>query len=268
MTLSSCWKTIVLCLALLTAGLAFIPATDAQTPAAPKRLLVVTHTAGFRHGSIPVARETLKELGERSGLWEVEYADSAAEVERLMTAEQLQRFDAVVFANTTGELLVTEAGKRAFLEWLRGGKAFVGMHSATDTFYRWPEFGKLIGGYFDGHPWHQKVTIRVEDTAHPATRHLGGSFEITDEIYQFRDWSREDKHVLLSIDNNRIDASKGKRADKDYAVAWTRQEGKGRVFYTSLGHRDEVWRDPRFQQHLIGGITWAMQIPVPATSLR
>jgi type 1 glutamine amidotransferase len=225
---------------------------------------VVTHTAGFHHDSIPVARETLKELGERTGLWETEFADTAAEVERKITADELRRFDAIIFANTTGELPVSDAGKMAFMEWLRGGKAFIGMHSATDTLYRWPEYGKMIGGYFDGHPWHQKVTVRVEDREHPATRHLGASFEITDEIYQFKEWGREGKHVLLSLDNASIDATRGKRSDRDYAVAWTREEGRGRVFYTSLGHRDEVWRDPRYQQHIVGGIAWALGVPAPS----
>jgi type 1 glutamine amidotransferase len=192
---------------------------------ASKRMLVVTHTAGFRHSSIPVAQETLQDLGRRTGLWETELATNAEEVARMITADNLKRFDVVVFANTTGELPISDAGKEAFLAWLRGGKAFVGMHSATDTLYKWPEYGRMIGGYFDGHPWHQKVTIKVEDTQHPATRHLGSSFEISDEIYQFRDWSRDGKHVLLSIDTGSIDASKGKRADRDYAVAWVRDEG-------------------------------------------
>jgi type 1 glutamine amidotransferase len=248
---------------LLSVGVSFSLLAPAQQPSARKRLLVVTHTAGFRHDSIPVARETLKELGDRTRLWEVEYADTAADVERLIAAEPLKRFDGIVFANTTGELPVTEEGKTAFLAWFRGGRALIGMHSATDTFYRWPEFGRLLGGYFDGHPWHQKVTVKVEDTQHPATRHLGRSFEIADEIYQFKEWSQEGKNVLLSIDNNSIDVSRGKRDDNDYAVAWTREEGGGRVFYTSLGHRQEVWRDPRYQQHLIGGITWALRVTTP-----
>jgi hypothetical protein len=236
--------------------------------AAPKRMLVVSQTAGFRHGSIPVGRETLKQLGTETGLWETEFAESASEVTSAFTAENLKRFDVIVFLNTTGELAIDDVGKAAFLAWLRGGKAFVGMHAATDTFYKWPEFGKLIGGYFDGHPWHQKVTVKVERTDHPATRHLGSSFEITDEIYQFREWSREGKEVLLSIDNASVDVNRGKRADKDYAVAWTRQEGEGRVFYTSLGHRNEVWRDPRYQQHLVGGIAWAMREQVPASAAK
>ncbi|MBW3624984.1 MAG: ThuA domain-containing protein, partial [Armatimonadetes bacterium] len=141
--------------------------------------------------------------------------------------------------------------------WLRAGHGFVGMHAATDTFYKWPEFGTMIGGYFDGHPWHEEVTVRVEETNFPGLKSFGQSPAITDEIYQFRNWSRDDKRVLLGIDNQSIDVSKGKRADQDYAVAWARQEGRGRVFYTSLGHREQVWNDPRFQEHIIGGIRWA-----------
>jgi uncharacterized protein len=239
-----------------------------RAQSASKRMLVVTHTAGFRHSSIPVAQETLQELGRRTGLWETELATNAEEVARMITADNLKRFDVVVFANTTGELPISDAGKEAFLAWLRGGKAFVGMHSATDTLYKWPEYGRMIGGYFDGHPWHQKVTVKVEDTQHPATRHLGSSFEISEEIYQFRDWSRDGKHVLLSIDTGSIDAGKGKRADRDYAVAWVRDEGQGRVFYTSLGHGEDVWRDPRYQQHLVGGIAWAMRVEAPTLAVK
>jgi uncharacterized protein len=265
MTMTRCkWgrRALLLALAGGAAGAA-LTAGPIGAQGAAKRMLVVTHTEGFRHSSIPVAQETLKELGRRTGLWETELATNAEEVTQMITADNLKRFDVVVFANTTGELPISDAGKEAFLAWLRGGKAFVGMHSATDTLYKWPEYGRLIGGYFDGHPWHQKVTVKVEDTQHPATRHLGSSFEISDEIYQFRDWSRDGKHVLLSIDNGSIDVSKGKRADRDYAVAWVRDEGQGRVFYTSLGHGEDVWRDPRYQQHLVGGIAWAMRVEAP-----
>ena len=229
-----------------------------QNAGEPKRVLVVTHTAGFRHGSIPTAQQVLREMGEKSGLWTTEFATNAEEVAQRITAANLARTDLVIFANTTGELPVTDEGKAAFQEWLTSGKGFVGMHSATDTFYRWPFFGRMIAGYFDGHPWHQKIVVRVEDRAFPGCESLGESFEITDEIYQFRDWTRSDKHVVLSVDNRSIDVSRGKRSDQDYAIAWARQEGKGRVFYTSLGHRDEVWRDPRYQAHLLGGIRWAL----------
>jgi type 1 glutamine amidotransferase len=235
-----------------------------------KRVLVVSHTAGFRHDSIPLGDETVKMLGERTGQWEVEYARTADEVRTAFTPENLRRYDLLFFNNTTGELPIPDEGKKAFMDWLRGGKGFVGVHAATDTFYKWPEYGQMIGGYFNGHPWHQKVVVRVEDPKHPATRHLGSSFEITDEIYQFKDWERGNKRVLLSIDPTSIDTARGARPDKDYAVAWVSQAGQGRVFYTSLGHRQEVWRDPRYQEHLIGGIRWALGLesgstePLPA----
>jgi len=89
-------------------------------------------------------------------------------------------------------------------------------------------------------------------------QHLGATFEMTDEIYQFRSWTRQDVHVLLSLDPASVDITKGKRGDRDYALAWWRVCGRGRVFYTALGHRLEVWSDPRFRRHLLGGIRWAM----------
>lgn len=233
----------------------FSPAEARQR--SPKRLLLVTHTAGFRHSSIPESIKTIEKLGQQTGLWTTDLAGNAEEVQRKLTGEYLKNVDLVAFANTTGELPMSDAAKQEFLKWLRSGKGFVGMHAATDTFYKWPEFGALIGGYFDGHPWHEPVTLRVEERRFPGLKAFQASPEITDEIYQFRDWTRNDKRVLLGIDNASIDVSKGKRDDKDYAVAWAKREGKGRVFYTSLGHREEVWNDPRFQEHIIGGIRWA-----------
>lgn len=258
---------LALCLSgLLTAG----------AEAAPKRILVVTHTAGFRHDSIPTAEKVLEELGRKTGLWTAEFARNADEVRSAFTADNLKRFDAVVFANTTGELPITDEGKTAFSRWLESGKGFVGMHAATDTFYQWPWYGKMIGGYFDGHPWHELVTCVVEDRKHPATAKLPATFEITDEIYQFRDWTRDDKRVLVSIGNASIDVSKGKRPDQDYAVSWAKMDGKGRVFYTSLGHRSEVWEDPRYQDHITGALKWALglakgstrPLPKPTTARR
>jgi type 1 glutamine amidotransferase len=177
-----------------------------------------------------------------------------------INAENLKKYDAVMFY-TTGELPMSDEQKKAFLDFIRRGKGFIGVHSATDTFYKWPEYGELIGGYFDQHPWNREVRIKVEDRDHPATRHLGENFTIADEIYQFKDWSRDKVHVLLSLDASSVDltAKNVHRTDKDFAVAWTDTFGKGRMFYTSLGHRPEVWQDKRFQDHLVGGILWAMK---------
>jgi len=105
------------------------------------------------------------------------------------------------------------------------------------------------------------VRVLVEDRAHPATRHLGESLELTDEIYQFRAWSRPEVHVLLRLDPRSVDVGRGKRADGDYALAWTRADGRGRVFYTALGHEPGMWADGRFQAHLLGAIQWALGGP-------
>lgn len=254
----------------LGAGAAALALGLPARAATKKQILMVTDTEGFRHDSIPLAEETVKTLGDRTGLWEVAYARSADDVRAMITGANLPHYDLVLFGSTTGELPITDEGKTAFMAWLRGGKGFVGTHSATDTLYKWPEYGQMIGGYFNGHPWHQEVAIRVEDPNSPATQGLGSSFKIRDEIYQFRDWSRNDKRVLLSIDPASIDLSRGARPDHDYAVAWVRREGNGRVFYTSLGHEKAVWQDPRYQEHLTGGIRWALGLargstePLPA----
>lgn len=219
------------------------------------KVLYLTRSAGFKHDVLPVSETILKEIGERSGAFEVTATQDCSMISR----EGLKQYDAVVFY-TTGELPFTDDQKAAFLDFIKSGKGFVGIHSATDTFYKWPEYGEMIGGYFNDHPWHQDVTVNVEDSKHPATRHLGKSFQIKDEIYQFKDFSRERVHVLLSLDTSSVDLTKPNvhRTDKDFALAWCRNYGKGRVFYTALGHREEVWRDARYQQFILGALKWAM----------
>jgi type 1 glutamine amidotransferase len=178
----------------------------------------------------------------------------------LLTPESLADFDAVVFC-TTGELPVPDGGREALIEFVRGGGGFVGVHCASDTFYEFPPYQRMLGGVFDGHPWTQPVTVRVEDPSHPAVRHLGPTFEIDDEIYQHRDFERYPVHVLLSLDTDSVDAGKGKRSDGDYALAWCRPFGEGRVFYTALGHRLRVWSAPRFQRHVLEAVRWTLDGP-------
>jgi type 1 glutamine amidotransferase len=212
-----------------------------------------------------LVESTFAELGKKTGMYDVVCSqDSRAEI----TAENLKNFDAVFFY-TTGELPLSDTQKADLLAFIKNGKGFAGSHSATDTFYKWAEYGKLIGGYFDGHPWHQKVRVVVEDTKHPATKHLGESFEITDEIYQFKTpYDRKNLRVLMRLDMKGLKA--GKRQDADNALAWVQEYGKGRVFYTALGHRDEVWKDERFQKHMLGGLRYVMGLeeadatPLPA----
>lgn len=227
---------------------------QSETP----RVLYLTHSAGFKHEVLPTSGQIMRELGKTSGAFDATVTQDCS----LISEASLKPYRAVIFF-TTGELPIDEAQKKALIDFVRSGRGFVGIHSATDTFYKWPEYLELVGGYFDGHPWHQEVTVRVEDKSHPATAHLPASFTINDEIYQFREWSRDRVHVLLSLDPASIDLTKKgvKRTDKDFAVSWTREFGKGRMFYTSLGHEAAVWRDQRFQQHLMGGIRWATGSP-------
>lgn len=221
---------------------------------ANRKVLFITHSAGFKHAVLPHAMKVAQAVGPQYGI-EVTATEDLSQI----SAENLKQFDALMFY-TTGELPLDERQRAAFLDFIRSGKAFVGVHSATDTFYQWPDYGQIAGGYFDGHPWNQEVAIKIEDKKHPATAHLGESIRIADEIYQYKDFSRDRVHVLMSLDTSSVDMTnpKIKRADGDFALAWTNTYGKGRIFYTALGHRPEVWDDPRFQKHLFHGILWAL----------
>lgn len=220
-----------------------------------KKVLMVTHSAGFKHDYLPKATEVITALGKSSGQFEVTATTECS----LLNKEDLKRFDALIFA-TTGELPITDKQKEDFVSAIKDGKPFVGIHNATDTFYKLSEYGKMIGGYFKGHPWSQEVWVNVEDQTHPATRHLPRSFKVKEEVYTFRDWSREKTHVLLSLDNGSVDLSKGNREDNDYAMCWCHTYGKARVFYTGLGHYPEVWDQEWFQTHILNGILWAMKL--------
>ncbi len=220
-----------------------------------KRLLYVTQSAGFAHPVLPLSEAVVAQLGAASGAFAVTVKRDVS----TLTAAELASFDAVAFF-TSGSLPFSPAQKQALLDFVASGRGFIGLHSATDTFYDWPEYGALVGGYFDGHPWTEAVDVVVEDSAHPASAGLAPRFRIDDEIYQFRAWSRSNVHVLMHLDTASVNvgAPGVNRTDNDFALAWTRAHGQGRVFYTALGHRPEIWQDSRFQQHVLGGILWAL----------
>lgn len=229
-------------------------ATPAHAQSRP-RVLYVTQSAAFAHSVLPLTEEILPAIGRKYNAFDVDITRDAS----ILTVQTLARYDAVIFF-TTGELPMNASQRTAFLQFIRRGGGFVGIHSATDTFYEWPEYGELIGGYFDNHPWRKEVAIRIEDRDHPATRHLGSSFRINDEVYQFKSWDRDRVDVLMSLDTASVDTAKDTvhRTDNDFALAWSRSYGDGRVFYTALGHEDAVWHDERFQQLVVNGIVWAM----------
>lgn len=185
----------------------------------------------------------------------------------MISASRLREFDAVFFF-TSGELALGESQKRELLEWVRSGKGFGGVHSATDTLYSWEEYGEMIGGYFDGHPWTETVSIDVEDPGHPSLRHIDGSFRILEEIYQFRAFDRMRVRVLMTLDPASVDLTREgvNRTDEDFALAWCRDFGSGRVYYNALGHFDETWLDPRFQTMIHQALLWLVRAAdAPAT---
>jgi type 1 glutamine amidotransferase len=251
----------------------FLCGTVGLSQAAPKKVLVVTVTKGFRHSSIPTAEKVLGELAQKSGAFEVDYVRTDAEMAQKMTADALKNYDGVIFANTTGELPLPD--KQAFLDWIKSGKGFVGMHSASDTFHPFPPYAEMLGGEFKIHHTQAHVDCINQDPKHPACREFGPTFHVKDEIYLMKDFDRSKVHGLLGLDKHPADKSPEGDAQTsgDYPIAWCKEYGQGRVFYTSLGHREDVW-DPNtpegfkrenpkevseaYQKHILGGIKWAL----------
>jgi type 1 glutamine amidotransferase len=222
------------------------------------RVLVFSKTAGFRHDSIPAGIALIRSLGAAHG-----FAVDASEDDGVFTLQSLRAYRAVIFLNTTGEIL-NNSQQAAFEAYIRGGGGWVGVHSAADTEYAWPFYGELLGGaWFRNHPEIQAATLRVEDGAHPSTRHLPAFFTFTDEWYNFQVKPRGATRVLLKIDETSY--SPGDGAMGDHPLAWSRSLGSGRAWYTNLGHRSETYSDALFSQHLLGGILWASE-GAPASS--
>lgn len=232
---------------------ALLAATVSAQPVRPKRILYITHSAAFRHQSIPHSVEALKAIAAISGKLEI----TATEDVSLLNAAALRNYDAVMFY-TTGELPISDQQKQDLLTFIRGGKGFGGVHSATDTFYKWPEYAELIGGWFNGHPWTQPVKITVADPANPLVAHLAPSFELRDEIYQFKNFAEGRVRVLLKLDTSSVDMkARGiNPGATEFPLVWVRPYGKGRVFYSALGHFDEVWDMPGIRGMLLEGMLW------------
>ncbi len=241
----------LLALTALLGAFASVAANAEAKP--PKRVLVVTLTKGYRHDSIPVAEATLLTLADESGgKFSVDYARTDEDVQNKMTAVALKGYDAVVFANTTGELPIPD--RDAFIAWVREGHGFVGAHAASDTFHGYDPYIRMLGGEFKTHGPQVTVTCVVDDAKHPATKLFEQpAFDVYEEIYEFKNFDWKRVHGLL-----RMDAHPQTKAPGEYPLAWCRREGKGRVFYTALGHRDEVWQSPWFREHLLGGLLWAL----------
>ena len=239
----------------------------AQTPEKPKRnLLFIGQAKGYQHVSISTAMATLYNLGRSSGLWNtVLRTDCTAIIKKPLKyeAKNLDAYDAVVFFSD-GDLDMDASQKADLLSFVRDdGKGFIGIHSAAITFTGWPEYGEMLGGYYDGHPWGQfNAPLVVEDAQFPGLKNFPATFTLFDEIYQIKNYSRKDVRVLMSLDADKLDpAHKGvKRTDKDFAVIWAKNYGKGRVLYNGLGHVPALWERPDFQKMWLEMVQWSMGI--------
>jgi cytochrome c len=212
------------------------------------RIRVFTRTTEYRHDSIPDAVAALRALGAEHG-FDVDHTEDAA----VFTDAALPAYQAIVFLLTTGDVL--DPAQQAEVErFIRAGGGYVGVHSACDTEYDWPWYGRLVGAYFKHHPEIQTATVQVEDRAHPSTAGLPERWERTDEWYDFRANPRVDVKVLLRLDEATYrDGGMG----ADHPIAWYHEYDGGRVWYTAGGHTAESYREPLFLQHLLGGIQYA-----------
>ena len=229
--------------------------TPVPSPATAARLLVVTHTTGFRHDSIPAAEEALRLTGIQSGLFTTEFCRTAEDVRTRLTPAGLTGVDAVFFANTTGNLGIPDL--QAFLDWVASGKGFLGSHSASDTYHEAPSYLAMLGAEFVTHGAIVEAEVRVSDPTNPAVAHLAPTFRLSDEWYRFQ-LAGPGRTVLLKFDRNPPDGLGTAGETVDLPLAWQKAHGSGRVFYTALGHRQETWNDARFRKHLLEAIRWAM----------
>ncbi|UCJ10370.1 ThuA domain-containing protein [Chitinophaga pendula] len=221
--------------------------TMAQSKSQPK-VLVFSKTTGFRHDCIPSGKEALIKLGNENNFTVDTTEDATA-----FTSANLSQYAAILFFNTTGDVL-DSTQQLAMQSYIQKGGGYMGIHAAADTEYDWPWYNQLAGAWFASHPKQQEASLLVIDHNHPATQHLPNSWIRWDEWYNFKDINA-DTHVLIKIDERSYQG--GKNGD-NHPMAWYHQFDGGRAFYTALGHTQESYKDPAFLQHILGGLRYAM----------
>jgi type 1 glutamine amidotransferase len=224
-----------------------------------KKLLVVSHTAGFRHEEgIEAGEPVIRALGESSGQYKIDSCRNAEEVIQMLTPGYLADYDGVIFLNTTGDLGIPDLP--AFLKWIEDGHTFIGIHAAADT-YRDPDhqaYEDMLGGAFRTHHQQCEVEPIKDDPHHPAVTPIPDGWKIWDEIYLYERNDRSKLHALLSVPTHPNDGSEDAGKPGDYLLSWCKMYGKGRVFYTAFGHRKDVCENDVYKAHLLGGILWSL----------
>lgn len=213
-----------------------------------KRVLIFSKTDGFRHASIPDAQKALVKLCRDNGI----KADTTEQAEYFVE-DSLKNYSAVIFLMTTGNVLDYRQ-QAHFKRYIQAGGGFVGIHSATDTEFKWPWFGDLVGAYFTGHPKQQNALVMVTDSTHASTKHLKAEWKRFDEWYNFRDFY-EGINELAFLDESSYQGG----TNKDYhPIAWYHEFDGGRSFYTGMGHTSESYSEAAFLDHVLGGINYAI----------
>jgi type 1 glutamine amidotransferase len=246
-----------------------VPGGRGGPAAAPiKHLLVLGMTRGYHHGSTSNGLAMFWNLGKESGVWDTEIRTDMEWVTKKDNyrgeGHSLAFFDAIVLVNCTGSWKLDDEQKEALLSFVRDdGKGLVVAHASLDANYDWPEYAEMIGGWFQAHPWGTfDAPVIVEDPSFPAMQHFPKYLRLYDEMYSPRQWSRDKVNVLMRMDETKLDyvkpqyGVKSTREDKDQALAWSKMYGKGRVFYSSLGHTKEAWEDPLVRKHYLEGVKW------------
>ena len=245
----------------------------------PKQVLAWADVRnGYQHESITHALATIERLGHDSGLWETTIRTDSQPITKqpiqfktgtgIATGEQflarnLTFYDAIFFFGVR-EIDLDAQQRADLLSFVRDdGKGFVATHAAATAFFSWPEFGEMLGGRFDEHPWGiTDATVVVEDRTSPMSRHLPAAFAVNDEHYQLKGFSRQSVHVLARLDPTQLDlkAPLVHRTDADFPVAWTKSYGNGRVFYSTLGHHRHLWDQPWLQTMYAEALKWALRL--------
>lgn len=224
-------------------------AGPSPSPTRTARVLLFTRTTGFRHDAIPKAVQVLAGALAARGVVADQTEDPAT-----FSDAGLAPYAAVVFLLTTGDVL-GDAQQAAFERYVASGRALVGVHSAADTEYAWPFYHSLLGGTFKGHPDGQPAAVIVEDRAHPSTSGLPARWERSDEWYNFASNPRGSVHVLARVDESTYT---GGTMGTDHPISWCRESGGGRAWYTGMGHAAEMYDEPLFVGHIVGGVLWAV----------
>ncbi|MEL6106120.1 MAG: ThuA domain-containing protein [Planctomycetota bacterium] len=240
---------------------AAVPSELAAEVSKPRRILVFYRCEGFIHNSIQHANESIRAMGEKTGAFSADFADTYD----VFTDENLAQYDAILLNNTSHMQFTEPSQEAAFMDFVAGGKGLIGLHAASDNFGRHPKCLAMVGGIFNGHPWGAggKWAFKLNDPDHVLNNAFDGKgFWHTDEIYQYKPESYVGTgvlRVLVSLDMSQsavIDRIKD--GPREVPVSWVRSIGDGRLFYTNFGHREDTFRNPLIMKHLLDGIQFAL----------